>query len=181
VRNSLRVTLAGIDLGSTDPALQLQALRTIGETTTVSLMSEVKQLHESETATPEVRGLAGSVLSSLERRVMWVSAGGQSVLWAEPGQRALARRARPGDHVWLMRVINMAHGEMIMLGAYSTFVVQNFVQQVAPGAFDSTWCSPCRWRSWSARWSVLLERTVIRFLYGRPLETCSRPGASASA
>ena len=72
-----------------------------------------------------------------------------------------------------MGVINMAHGELIMIGAYATYVVQNLFRSHLPGAFDcvprrggagrvrcvgasSAWC-------WSAR--------VIRFLYGRPLET----------
>jgi len=72
----------------------------------------------------------------------------------------------------VMGVINMAHGEMVMLGAYTTFMVQEFFRAYMPGAFD---------------WSLLvavpaafvvtgvigigIERGIIRFLYGRPLET----------
>jgi urea transport system permease protein len=66
----------------------------------------------------------------------------------------------------------MAHGEMVMLGAYTTFVVQDVLRARAPGALD-----------WSLAIAIplaflvaglvgaVIERTVIRFLYGRPLET----------
>ena len=72
----------------------------------------------------------------------------------------------------LMGVINMAHGELIMIGAYATYVVQNLFRQYAPGAFD--WyllvAVPVAFVV-SAAVGVVLERTVIRHLYGRPLET----------
>jgi urea transport system permease protein len=66
----------------------------------------------------------------------------------------------------------MAHGEMVMLGAYTTYVVQDLIRAHAPGLFD-----------WSLLIAlplafvvaggvgILIERGIIRFLYGRPLET----------
>jgi urea transport system permease protein len=72
----------------------------------------------------------------------------------------------------LMGVINMAHGELMMIGAYATYVVQNIFKQYGP-----------EWFAWylllaipvafvaSALVGMVLERTVIRHLYGRPLET----------
>jgi len=72
----------------------------------------------------------------------------------------------------LIGVINMAHGEFLMIGAYATFVVQNLFKQYLPGAFD--WyplaAVPAAFIV-AALVGVVLERLVLRHLYGRPLET----------
>jgi hypothetical protein len=72
----------------------------------------------------------------------------------------------------LMGVINMAHGELIMIGAYTTYVVQNLFRTHLPQAFD--WYLVCALPAAfavSALVGMVLERVVIRWLYGRPLET----------
>jgi urea transport system permease protein len=72
----------------------------------------------------------------------------------------------------LMGVINMAHGELIMIGAYATYMVQGLFRSYLPSAFD--WyliaAIPMAFMA-SALVGAALERSVIRFLYGRPLET----------
>ncbi|MEN9627391.1 MAG: putative transporter permease UrtB, partial [Pseudomonadota bacterium] len=72
----------------------------------------------------------------------------------------------------LMGVINMAHGELMMIGAYATYLVQNAFRSYAPGAFD--WyivaAVPASFTV-AALVGAVLERSVIRWLYGRPLET----------
>ena len=71
-----------------------------------------------------------------------------------------------------MGVINMAHGEMVMIGAYTTFTVQQVTQSIAPGLFDYSllFAIPIAFLVAGAV-GLVLERGIIRFLYGRPLET----------
>ena len=72
----------------------------------------------------------------------------------------------------LMGVINLAHGELIMLGAYSTFVVQNIFKSFGEPWFDFyiIVAIPIAFII-SALMGIIIERGAIRFLYGRPLET----------
>jgi urea transport system permease protein len=72
----------------------------------------------------------------------------------------------------VMGVINMAHGEMVMLGAYTTFVVQALIRAYQPMLFDYSLliAIPLAFLVAGAV-GVAIERTIIRFLYGRPLET----------
>jgi len=72
----------------------------------------------------------------------------------------------------LIGVINMAHGEFLMIGAYATYVVQTLVQRYAPGAFDwyPLFAVPASFAA-AALVGAVIERLVIRHLYGRPLET----------
>jgi urea transport system permease protein len=72
----------------------------------------------------------------------------------------------------VMGVINMAHGEMVMLGAYVTFVVQDIIRANNPALFDYSLAIAIPASFLVAGCvGVLIERCIIRFLYGRPLET----------
>jgi urea transport system permease protein len=72
----------------------------------------------------------------------------------------------------VMGVINMAHGEMVMIGAYVTFMVQEYIRTSNPGLFDYSLVIAVPLAFVVAGLiGILIEQCIIRFLYGRPLET----------
>jgi urea transport system permease protein len=72
----------------------------------------------------------------------------------------------------VMGVINMAHGEMVMIGAYVTFAVQEAIRTYNPALFDYSLliAVPSAFLV-TGLLGIFIERSIIRFLYGRPLET----------
>ncbi len=72
----------------------------------------------------------------------------------------------------VMGVINMAHGEMVMIGAYTTYVVQEYIAASFPGMADYSlaFAVPAAF-IFTGFVGLIIERVVIRYLYGRPLET----------
>ena len=72
----------------------------------------------------------------------------------------------------VMGIINMAHGEMVMIGAYTTFVVQDLIRTYNPALFDYSLLMAVPLAFIVAGCiGIAIERSIIRFLYGRPLET----------
>ena len=177
-REMLSVALAQIDLESDNRTLRLAAVKTIGDVGELSLKPKLETMVKQGAdggygETDEgVRKEARKALSALERKEFFVRIVRDLFYGLSLGSVLLLAALGLAITFGLMGVINMAHGEMLMLGAYSAFVVQGIFQKHLPAAFD--------WYIVAAipvafivcfLVGVLLERTVIRFLYGRPLET----------
>ncbi|WP_133774518.1 urea ABC transporter permease subunit UrtB [Enterovirga rhinocerotis] len=123
-------------------------------------------------APPAIRAMAGDAITAIENRIALLRNVQNVVYGISLGSVLLLSAIGLAVTFGVMGVINMAHGEMVMLGAYTTFVVQEVIRSHAPWLFDSSLfiALPLAFLVAGAV-GVLIERSVIRFLYGRPLET----------
>ncbi|BFO56723.1 MULTISPECIES: urea ABC transporter permease subunit UrtB [Comamonadaceae] len=167
----LEAIRARIQLSASDPAqrqLAAQALAGSGNPATRTVLLE--QLRNEQD--PKVRAAIDSALKAVEARLQWGERLGALFSGLSLGSILLLVALGLAITYGLMGVINMAHGELMMIGAYATYVVQGLFQRYLPGAFDAYLVAavPVAFLA-SALMGAVLERGVIRFLYGRPLET----------
>jgi urea transport system permease protein len=171
VRDQLELGLARIDLASGDRPRQLGAVAVLGRLGDMAHEADLQSLLGKRDDT-ELANAASSALAAIKTRASIHGAIGNVFYGISLGSVLLLAALGLAITFGLMRVINMAHGEMLMLGAYATYVVQNTFQQSAPELFD--WYILAALPAAFAVCFVIgvaLERTVVRYLYGRPLET----------
>ncbi|MEO8525246.1 MAG: urea ABC transporter permease subunit UrtB [Caldimonas sp.] len=158
-------------LASTDKAKRLDATKALGLTGTPATKTLLLDRRKIETD-PEVLAAIGVSLGQIEGRLVWGERLGVIFTGISLGSILLLVALGLAITYGLMGVINMAHGELMMIGAYTTYVVQNLFRSYLPGAFDAYIIAaiPAAFVV-SALVGAVLERGVIRFLYGRPLET----------
>jgi urea transport system permease protein len=158
-------------LGNADKAKRLEAANSLAQSGTPAtklLLSERIKV-ESDA---EVRTALRAAVDQIDGRLAWGERLGVVFTGISLGSILLLVALGLAITYGLMGVINMAHGELMMIGAYATYVVQNLFRSVLPGAFD--WyviaAIPVSFLA-AAAVGAVLERGVIRWLYGRPLET----------
>jgi urea transport system permease protein len=119
-----------------------------------------------------VREAAAAALQRVEQRLALWGALGNVFQGISLGSVLLLAAVGLAITFGVMGVINMAHGEMVMLGAYTTFVVQDLFRTYAPAALDFALLAaiPAAF-VFAGSVGIAVERGIIRFLYGRPLET----------
>jgi len=121
---------------------------------------------------PAIAAAARTAITAIDRVLqLWSVA--QSVYYGlSLGSVLLLAAAGLAITFGVMGVINMAHGEMVMIGAYVTFVVQQVIRSAAPGLFGASLIISVPLAFIVAGIiGIIIERTLIRWLYGRPLET----------
>jgi urea transport system permease protein len=164
---------AGILISSADKAKRLEAAAALAgssQSTVKSLLQE--RLAPGVETDAEVRAALVKALSAVEGRLVWGERLGVLFTGISLGSILLLVALGLAITYGLMGVINMAHGELMMLGAYATWLVQNLFRAYAPGAFDYyIWLAIPASFLIPALVGAALERSVIRWLYGRPLET----------
>ena len=171
IRTLLTHIAASLELKSADVKTRLAAVRTLGLSGGGNAKPLLLSVLESETDA-DVRLEAQASLKKVEGRLAWGHRAGLLFSGVSLGSILLLAALGLAITYGLMGVINMAHGELMMIGAYATFVVQNLFKAYLPGAFD--WYLLCAVPVAflvSALVGMVLERSVIRWLYGRPLET----------
>jgi len=160
-------------LTADDKAQRIAAAKLLagsGDPGTKSLL--LARLADGAEADADVRIQLQLALSSVESKLAWGERLGTFFTGASLGSILLLVALGLAITYGLMGVINMAHGELMMIGAYATYVVQNLFRQHLPGAFDWYMLAaiPASFAA-AALVGAALERSVIRWLYGRPLET----------
>jgi len=168
VRPLLELVAASMEMKSGDKAQRLAAIRMLGESTSPN--SKTLLAEAARDADEDVRFEAQKSLRAVEGRLAWGERLGLLFAGVSLGSILLLAALGLAITYGLMGVINMAHGELIMIGAYTTYVVQVLFRKT--GFFD--WyllaAVPASFAV-AAAVGMLLERVVIRWLYGRPLET----------
>jgi len=171
VREALLTTQAMLALSAAEPARRLAAveqLRRNPGSTSKRLLAQRLAVEKDPAIAAALKRAVESVEDSLQRADM------VGLLFSGLSLGSVLLLAALGLAVTfgLMGVINMAHGELLMIGAYATWLTQTFFRRWAPQHFD--WyllaAVPASFLA-AALVGALLEVTVVRKLYGRPLET----------
>ncbi len=191
VKKSLREAIALIQLKSSDDAEKLAALKELRELHTLASTDFIKaaQKHAEAAKKPELAEAARLALGAVENHRTAVNFFSTAFQGISAGSILLVVALGLAITFGLMRVINMAHGEMIAIGAYTTYVVQHIFQSglaLSPFGFSIKipgmnlaassaqhyflFALPLSFLT-AAVVGILLERSIIRFLYRRPLES----------
>jgi urea transport system permease protein len=167
----LELLKAAVMISSPDKAKRLGAARLLADSEQPATRALLIEKLGSETDA-EVKAAISVSLDKVQSRLAWGERLGVLFSGVSLGSILLLVALGLAITYGLMGVINMAHGELMMIGAYATYAVQNLFKAWLPGAFD--WyivaAIPASFFA-AAAVGAVLERTVIRWLYGRPLET----------
>jgi len=167
VRALMQVAIAIAELPQADAAAARDAIATLGGSLEPGARNALKQFAE-QTANTTLQGEANKALAAIEQRASVYSGLETFYFGLSLGSVLVLAGIGLAITFGVMGVINMAHGELIMLGAYTTYVIQQLMPNhiglsvlvAIPAAFIV-----------SGLVGIAIERGVIRFLYGRPLET----------
>jgi urea transport system permease protein len=173
IRTTMQRSLAASRLFSGSKDERLAAIHALGTATDPQVKNLLDEFRYSANIDPELYKAAGEALTAIDSRLRWTGIAANLFQGISLGSVLLLAAIGLAITFGVMGVINMAHGEMIMLGAYVAFVVQQLFRAFLPvGLLDGylVVAVPVAFL-FAGLLGVLLERCLIRFLYGRPLET----------
>ncbi|HYC43747.1 MAG TPA: urea ABC transporter permease subunit UrtB [Noviherbaspirillum sp.] len=178
IKSVLKLVAATANLQSPDPAVRKDAVAALASSSNASLKPLLMQMFEKNAEgqynEPDeaVRIAAVNTVSAINARLARTEFIGNLFYGASLGSVLLLAALGLAITFGLMGIINMAHGELLMIGAYTTYVCQTLFRAYLPGAVDLYLLAalPAAFLV-AGTVGIALERTVIRWLYGRPLET----------
>ncbi|GAB2181688.1 urea ABC transporter permease subunit UrtB [Denitratisoma sp. agr-D3] len=173
IKALLTLAHAQADLGNPDPAARLAAVRALAASPNANTRNLLEPLTQAANESSEqVRRAAGESLRTVQSRLSLAENLGRVFTGISLGSILLLAALGLAITYGVMGVINMAHGELLMVGAYATYLIQDLFRRYLPDHLD--WyvvaAVPVAFFA-AALVGVVLERLVIRRLYGRPLET----------
>jgi urea transport system permease protein len=171
LKGRLGLLRAAVMISASDKDKRLQAAQLLAASPVPATRSLLIERLAAE-GEPDVKAAIAASLNAVESRLVWGERLGVLFSGISLGSILLLVALGLAITYGLMGVINMAHGELMMIGAYATYLVQNAFRAWLPGLFDAyiLVAIPVSFLA-AAAVGALLERSVIRWLYGRPLET----------
>ncbi|MFB3081413.1 MAG: urea ABC transporter permease subunit UrtB [Nitrosomonadaceae bacterium] len=169
----VKLARAMIGVKNSDPAVRLAAVQDLAESDNRNTKFQLTEMtNPANEANSEVRAAAEESLAALERRLLIGESITRVFTGLSLGSILLLAALGLAITYGVIGIINMAHGELLMIGAFATFVVHDIFRDHYPEYFD--WyivvAIPVAFFT-TATVGVIMERTVIRWMYGRPLET----------
>ncbi|MDB5906944.1 MAG: urea transporter permease [Massilia sp.] len=171
IKAILQMLLSTADLHSPDAAVRKAAVTGLAGSSNAALRPLLQTMRDND-GDPGVRAAAAAALREIDSRIWRTEMIGNLFYGISLGSVLLLAAMGLAITFGLMGIINMAHGELLMIGAYTTYVCQTLFRKFLPGALDLYLVAalPAAFLVAGAV-GMVLERTVIRWLYGRPLET----------
>ncbi|KQV91014.1 urea ABC transporter permease [Massilia sp. Root351] len=177
IKTILQTLVATADLHSPDAAVRRAAVASLADTGGAALRPVLQAMLVQDGGSfaepdPSVRSAAVDALNRIDSRIARTEFVGNLFYGVSLGSVLLLAALGLAITFGLMGIINMAHGELLMIGAYTTYLCQSLFRNYFPNALDWYLAAalPAAFLVAFAV-GVALERTVIRWLYGRPLET----------
>ncbi len=173
VRTVMQKSLYAAQLATGSKEEQLAAVAALAGYTDPQVKSLLDELAATPNLDSDVRKAADAAIASVNRRLQMVGIVANLFQGISLGSILLLAAIGLAITFGVMGVINMAHGEMIMIGAYVAYVVQQFFRAYLPPSLIDGYlivAVPVAFL-FAGAIGVILERCLIRFLYGRALET----------
>ena len=172
VKARLAQLKARLDFNSSDEFTKIEAVKVLADSNRPDVLALINQSLEQPQSNPALKAALLEAHNKIKTRIQISEWSGHVFSGLSTASILLLAALGLAITYGLLGVINMAHGELIMIGAYTTYVIQSFFKTHFAGLVD--WyllaAIPAAFLV-SALIGMLIERTVIRPLYGRQLET----------